>query len=268
MEELMKSEYNGNLDVIPTASQAKSWKVVSVGAWMRNVVRLPEYIGHIFRMQIDGDIVLEDWTSKEYISQLLELPDKELHVKHIFREANKLRDACGIADSGDNAINAGKGAQKPLDKMNMKELRERVEILDDNVKEKDQEIMNLELKNDEIQNSYQKLEEAQTAFTEKIQKLESEKQSLQETDAALKSELAHLHDVKIENDELKSTLVVYEKNKIDTIQDLCMELDTLRKASRIMSKQIIYLQEALANSGFNPMDSLLTYMGYEKSTRH
>ena len=268
MEALMKEEYNGNLDVIPTTSQAKSWKVVSVGAWMRNVVRLPEYIGKIFSMKIDGDIVLAEWTSKEYISETLDLPDKELHVKHILREASKLRDACGIADAGDNAINAGKGAQKPIDKMNMKELRERVEFLDDSMKEKDEEIMNLELKNDEMQNSYQKLEESQTTFTEKIQKLETEKQQLEETDAALKSELAHLSNVIKENDDLKSTLVVYEKTKIDTIQDLCMEMDTLRKASRIMSKQIIYLQDALANSGFNPMDSILTYMGYEKSTRH
>ena len=268
MEEMMKNEYNGNLDVLPTASQAQSWKVVEVGAWMRNVVRLPEYIGHIYRMKIDGEIVLEDWRSKEYIAELLELPDKELHVKHIFREANKLRDSCGISDDMDNSGSAAKGGAKSLDKMNLKELRERVESLNDNVKEKEQEIMNLELKNDELLNNHQKLEEAQSSFTEKIKKLEEEKLQLQQTDDALKSELAHLHDVKIENDELKSSLTVFEKNKLDTIQDLCNELDNLRTGTRIMSKHIILLQDALKNAGFRPMDTFMTFMGYEKSTRH
>jgi len=48
MEILIREEFEDNIDGIPEASQATSWKIAHVGAWMRNIVRFPQYIGTIF----------------------------------------------------------------------------------------------------------------------------------------------------------------------------------------------------------------------------
>jgi len=81
---------------------------------------------------------------------------------------------------------------------------------------------------------------------------------------ALKMEISKLIDKEKEGSEYKALLEHERKNKIHSIRELSLELDTLRKASKIMNKQINVYKEFIQNAGFHPLDNFLEYLGYEK----
>jgi len=254
MEILIREEFEDNIDGIPEASQATSWKIAHVGAWMRNIVRFPQYIGTIFTKKIDGDIILRDWNTKEAICEILEIHDNELHLKHIFREVTKLKEACGLNDNHNDNNNEN----------NVETMKQKIDELSVQLETVNNDMMNTELKNEDLNKEKLKLEENQTILHNQIKKFTDENIGLNNQCDALKMEISKLIDKEKEGSEYKALLEHERKNKIHSIRELSLELDTLRKASKIMNKQINVYKEFIQNAGFHPLDNFLEYLGYEK----
>jgi len=262
MELLIREEFKDNIDGIPDISKAISWKIAHVGAWMRNIVRFSQYIGIIFAKKIDGDIILRDWNNKEAICEILEIHDNELHVKHIFREVTKLKEVCGL-----NNNNNGDHNNNNVEN-NVETMKQKIDDLLLQLQTANNDIMNSELKNEEIHKEKGKLEENQTIMHNQIKKLTDENIGLNNQCDALKMEISKLIDKEKETTQYKLLLEHERKNKIHTIRELSLELDAFRKASKIMNKQIYVYKEFIENAGFHPLDNLLEYLGYEKQPNY
>jgi len=110
--------------------------------------------------KIDGDIILRDWNTKEAICEILEIHDNELHLKHIFREVTKLKEACGLNDNHNDNNNEN----------NVETMKQKIDELSVQLETVNNDMMNTELKNEDLNKEKLKLEENQTILHNQIKK--------------------------------------------------------------------------------------------------